>query len=216
VVTQLERNWPGYWEIETRRIDGGTSEDGPDAVAVEHHLTVVFEDRSVATLACTPRELGELVAGFLLGQGLISAGSRPADIGFNCVFSPDRRVARVRAPGYRPPAGGRKRERVEEGNLITSGCGAGLVWDQARVLVGTRKVEWAGTVSSEGLRRLVQTLRESPLFRLTGGTHSALAAEMREAPETAAVVMLPGATAPVRPASSSTARTSGDITPWTR
>lgn len=173
-------------------------------MAVEHYLTVEVDGRPVATLACTPEHLEELVAGFLVGQGFLAAGrglggpgvGGPGAAGlgttdFTCSFSPDRRVARVRvgAAGVGPGAPGEPGASVRDGGtsargggpgggkFIPSGCGAGLVFDQARLLVDVPRVEWPGKVPAGRLTDLAAALQNAPLFRLTGGTHSALAAE---------------------------------------
>ncbi len=162
-----------------------------DAVAVEHYLAVEFGGRAVATLACTPRHLEELAAGFLLSQGLLPAGARPVEVGWWCEFSPDRRVVRAEVrigAGARagasaiadsgPTAGGLP---LEDGRFITSGCGAGLVRDQARVLLETPKAAWERQVRASDLSALASDLEDATLFRLTGGAHSALVGEVGEA-----------------------------------
>jgi len=179
VVIELEREWPGCRQIDTRRLRDGEAEDRPDAVAVEHFLTIVWRGRRVVTLACTPREEEELVAGYLFGRGELPPAMTPDEAGFKCTFSPDRRVARADAASLpepaRPDAGDAGGERGYSG-FVTAGCGAGLVWDQARLLLETPPVDWSGTVQAARLGRLARALQDSPLFRLTGGTHSAAAA----------------------------------------
>lgn len=183
-MTWLNQDLPGYLEIKTRKWGGGKAVDGPDAVAVEHYLTVQFGDRVVGTLACTPESLEELAAGFLVSQGLLPARAAPEEVGFGCTFSPDRRVARVgarlggsgREVGAAAAAGRADGDFAGAGGVLTPGCGAGLVWDQSRVFVEARPVVWNGTVPAGRLGELAGILQHSPLFRLTGGTHSALVA----------------------------------------
>ncbi|MEW6032049.1 MAG: formate dehydrogenase accessory sulfurtransferase FdhD [Bacillota bacterium] len=124
-----------------------------DPVAVEHSLAVELNGRPLTRLSCTPDGLEELVVGFLVGQGLLPAEAGPAGTGFTCSFSPDLRVARVRGAAVRGP------EEVES---------------------PPPAVTWPGRVRARSLAELAAALDESPLFRLTGGFHSALAAPARE------------------------------------
>ncbi len=174
----------------------GAANDKPDAVAVEHYLAVDFAGRGVATLACTPRHLEELVAGFLLSQSLLPAAARPGDLGWRCEFSPDRRVAKaaILEPGSREEGPGGL--PLEDGRLVTSGCGAALVKDQARALLETSKVTWSGQVAAADLVALAARLNDAPLFHLTGGAHSALAGEVGRAEDRAGGACRNGAGAP--------------------
>lgn len=169
---------PGYLELDVRKIGGDGPRDAADAVAVEHYLTIQVNGMAVATLACTPENLDELVAGFLVGQGLAPLSGRAA----SWTFSPDRRLVKVLVrsgalSGAGGPGGGGNLGDKVPGGLVSSGCGAGLVFDQARVLMEIPKAAWDGRVRAAELLALAGALQDSRLFRLTGGTHSALAAE---------------------------------------
>ena len=171
----MEQDWPGYVEMGIRKIGGGAGETA-DAVAVEHYLTVELGGRGVATLACTPADLEELAAGFLVGQGLVPVGETPEAVGYSCRLSPDRRVAGVTAGASGAPPGEPGTANGCWDKFIGSGCGAGLVHDQDRLLLEIPPVTWEGALPAGRLTELAAVLQTSPLFRLTGGTHSALAA----------------------------------------
>jgi FdhD protein len=171
----LEQDWPGYVEMDIRKI-GGEAGETADAVAVEHYLTVELGGRGVATLACTPSDLEELAAGFLVGQGLVPVGATPEAVGYSCRLSPDRRVAGVTTGASGAPPGEPGPADGCWDKFIGSGCGAGLVHDQDRLLLEIPPVTWEGALPAGRLTGLAAALQTSPLFRLTGGTHSALAA----------------------------------------
>ncbi len=169
---------PGHVELKIRRVTGGRGEDVADAVAVEHYLTVELGGRSVATVACTPGHLEELAAGLLVGQGLLPVPGGPEVVGFGVDLSPDRRVAHVRIE-----ARGGEGTRATPRGFVSSGCGVGLAWDQARAAVETPRVDWDGRIGLARLVEVAEALQDAPLFRLTGGTHSALAAEVDPDPD---------------------------------
>lgn len=192
-VTSLGGELPGYLDLPVAKLRGRQpAETAPDPVAVEHYLTIGVTRsgslRPVATLACTPDHLEELVAGFLVGQGLlpVDASRAGGDAGrgaiFRCEFDGDRRVARVtlgETHAASPGSGPVDQDIVDK--LVTSGCGAGLVFDQARLLLDTPPVVWDGTLAASFLSDVSATLqRLTSLFRLTGGTHSALATESEQ------------------------------------
>jgi len=176
-VTGLERDLPSYLEIETLKLGGKDPARLPDAVAVEHYLTIEVAGSTLATLACTPADLEDLVAGFLVGQGVLRPADPPEKARFTCSFSPDRRVARVTLPA-------RLADGLAGGKFVASGCGAGLAFEQARALLNLPVYMSDLEVGSSYLTALAALLKDSPLFQLTGGTHSALAAEARGPDET--------------------------------
>lgn len=176
-MTGLERDWPGYLELTVAKLGGGDGSPAPDPVAVEHYLSIECHGRPVGTLACTPTGLVELVAGHLVARGVLPVDQRPGGVGFTCRLSADRRLAQVTTT-VAPAAGSEPGPGTEfpvGTDLVTAGCGAGLVADQARLLMELKVVAWEGRVAAGRLAGLVRVLQEAPLYRLTGGTHSALA-----------------------------------------
>jgi len=183
---------PGHVELKIRRVTGQRGEDVADAVAVEHYLTVELGGQPVATVACTPGHLEELAAGLLVGQGLLPVPGGPEVVvpgglevvGFGVDLSPDRRVAHVRIETHGGEgAAVAATTRATPRGFVSSGCGAGLAWDQARVALETPRVYWDGRIGLARLVEVAEALQDAPLFRLTGGTHSALAAEVDPDPD---------------------------------
>lgn len=173
-----ERDWPGYVELPVAKLGTPSPGPAPDPVAVEHYLSIEVAGRALVTLACTPTDLEELVAGHLVARGLAPVDRTPGDAGFACRFSGDRRLAQVTLGAGSGTGGGDGAGRVAAGDgadFVASGCGAGLVTDQARLLMDPGVVTWEGRVPAGRLRSLVHGLQDAPLYRLTGGTHSAAA-----------------------------------------
>ncbi len=172
-----EGDLPGHIEVSVRRVTGHDDEATSDAVVVEHYLSVQLAltggVRPLATLACTPEHLEELTAGYLIGQGLVSPGSSPREVRFRCSLSPDKRVATVSVD----VAGDRGGSSEVVDKLVASGCGAGMVFSQARALLDLPFILNDMLVDSAYLSALAAALQDAPLFRLTGGSHSALAAK---------------------------------------
>jgi len=152
---------------------------------------------TVATLACTPEHLEELTVGFLVGQGLLPAGlDRRAGVsarreagldalGYRFELSSDRRVATLTLNGPVASAGGAPGGDVPAGGagsgvsrFVASGCGQAVVFNQTRLLMELPRLTWAGHVPVASLLSLTAALQDAPIFRLTGGTHSALAGEV--------------------------------------
>jgi FdhD protein len=138
-------------------VRGGTARTGPpavdcvrDAVVVEHHLAVEFGGARVGVLSCTPADLEDLVAGYLVGRGLLPPDRTPGEVGFELGFDSDRRSARVAAPGAAV--------RAREAAAAPAAADRDLRLEPADLL------------------RLAAFLQDAPLFRLTGGTHSAAVA----------------------------------------
>ncbi len=173
----------------------GTARTGPpvvdrvrDAVVVEHHLAVEFGGAREGVLSCTPADLEELVAGHLIGRGLLPPDRTPAEVGFEVDFDPGRRTARARAPGAAPDAGVAERARGAAGAEpdAAPGCAAG--WESgagsgAAVDGESAPGAAAPAAAARDLRldpadllHLAAFLQDAPLFRLTGGTHSAAVA----------------------------------------
>jgi FdhD protein len=157
-------DWPTHVTVKVRKIAGGRPQDLADAVVVEHHFTVEFRGRPVARVACTPERLDELAAGLLIGQGLLPVPGDPATAGFGVSFSPDRRLARVEA-------------------WVHGGTGE-VARDGQAAAPRPPCVEWEGRLSPAWLAGLARTLEDAPLFRLTGGAHSAVAAGLERDPGT--------------------------------
>src|SRR5690625_5936597 len=81
-----------YSNWETTHISANTSETKEDVIATEFPLTIMVNQTEFATIVCTPKNLSELVIGFLALEGII-------------LFNSDIKtleVDRIRGLTYRP------------------------------------------------------------------------------------------------------------------
>lgn len=165
--------------LKIRTLDGPAVGERDDPVAVEYPLTVFLDGQELATLLCTPEHLEDLVVGFLFGQGLIAG---PDDVG-DVTFEAETGRAEVRLG--RPVT---LADRLYARRVIASGCGAGgsefysaLDALQVKPLPGRDGGQGSTAASSRlpastilAAARRLQT--DSPLFRATGGVHTAVLA----------------------------------------
>lgn len=130
----------------------------------ESPLTITVNDREVATLLCTARDLHDLTVGWLFAEGLID-GSREIVSLTGCAF--DREMLVRTSPDRVGDADRRWR-------LVTSGCGAGAgAWTLQGE--GIPRVAGDPRLTLGRLRELAgEMLRGARLYRLTGGMHSAV------------------------------------------
>jgi len=150
----------------------GRRTEAADPVAVEHPLTVFLDGRELATLLCTPDHLDDLVLGFLFGQGLIAG---PEDVvGLHLEAAAGRAEVRLARPVSLA-------DRLYARRVITTGCGAAgsefysaLDALQVRALPGPGNETPVPAAAVWAAARLLQT--NSPLFRGTGGVHTAMLA----------------------------------------
>ncbi len=163
--------------LRIRTLDGPAVEERDDPVAVEHPLTIFLDGQELATLLCTPEHLEDLVLGFLFGQGLIAG---PPDV---AALSVEAETGRAEVRLDRPVA---LADRLYARRVITTGCGAGgsdfysaLDALQVKPLpgpdggYGPAPAPLQASTIFAAARRL-QT--DSPLFRATGGVHTAVLA----------------------------------------
>ncbi len=128
----------------------------------EAPVTITVNDQDVATLLCTPSDLRELTAGWLLAEGLIESADEIVSL-VGCAH--DREML-VRTSPDRLGDGRRWR-------LVTSGCGAGANLG-ATQLAEVPRVVGDLRLPLGRLRELMgEMLRSTRLYRLTGGVHSA-------------------------------------------
>jgi len=59
---------------------GSEGREFQDELVLEAYLTLVTADRTLALLACTPRHLDELAAGFAYNHGLLQGATRPPQL----------------------------------------------------------------------------------------------------------------------------------------
>lgn len=126
-------------------------------------MTIVVNDREVATLMCTPRDLRELAVGWLFAEGLIEGPDEIVSLA-GCRFE---RQMLVRTEPDRVDS------RDGAWRLVTSGCGAGGNAEALRQL-SLRRVRSDFRLGVAQLRRLFrEMLQAAKLYQATGGVHSA-------------------------------------------
>lgn len=139
-----------------------------DLVAREFPLTIILDDVELVTLLCTPSRMQQLAIGFLASEGLIE---RRADIK-KVLVDEARGVARVETAGQRALEPGQMFKR-----FIASGCGRGVAFHSAGAQ-GYVRVESDMRVSASDISALAADFQHaSPVFRATGGVHSAALCE---------------------------------------
>ncbi|HSW11073.1 MAG TPA: formate dehydrogenase accessory sulfurtransferase FdhD [Bacillota bacterium] len=154
----------------TRRViryRGDEVDERDDAIAGETSFTISLNGRELVTLQATPDHLDELAFGFLRSEGFITSAADVTDLEL------DPRTATVEVsipdlPDFAPRFHGRR--------VLTSGCAGALsLVDLARLKPLTGDSDQV-FLSRQRLEVMLRCLSAAPLFRLTGGTHSALLA----------------------------------------
>ena len=132
-------------------------------VATEVPLTIMANDIEVATLACTPADLDELVRGFLFTSGFARSA---ADIRA-LRFDTSRWVAEASLSVAPDPA-------LMTRRLYTAGCGKGVQFPGIVELSMRTPLAGGFCVAAEHVRSLARWLQgSSPLHGATGGVHTA-------------------------------------------
>jgi len=163
------------WRVRRLDLDGGVHERA-DVLAGEEPLEIRVAGRSYAVTMRTPGHDVELVAGFLVSEGVVAAADDVLRMDDRAGVTPagerDRNVIDVRlAPGVAPPGEDRHRHVY-----TTSSCG----------VCGTASIDAVRTVSrfdvaaddvSVPLRALLglpaRLREEQEVFGRTGGVHAA-------------------------------------------
>ncbi len=155
----------GTDRISIQRVTRDGKQATEDIVAREMPLTIIFNNQELVTLLCSPGDLNSLAAGFLYSEGLLE---KREDIK-RVLVDEDKGIVRV--------------ETVQDTDMpaellfkrmITSGCGRGASFYSAADVKNRHQVESQATVSASRVLSLVQEFQHlSPLYRATGGVHSA-------------------------------------------
>lgn len=147
------------------RVAGSDATSGSDRVVREAPLTVFLNDQEFVTLVCSPTAIEDLVAGFLLVEGIIEERSDLLDIR----IKPEEGLVWVET--------GRDKTQVEELFLkrcLASCCGRGRSTVYFMNDANLRPVDATLVVTPEEIRRLDRAREElAVVFRATGGTHGA-------------------------------------------
>ena len=154
------------------RLGKASRRTGGDLVAVEALVTLSVNGTGIVSLACTPSDLEDLAAGYLLSQRLIATASDLKSL----IIRHDEGVVEVETT--RPLDVSRAISRIA---AVGSGCGAGA-FSLERVLEmsGAWRIQSEVSVPATAIFELMRAFqRVSGLFRSTGGVHSAAACDFQ-------------------------------------
>ena len=141
-------------------------------MASELPVTLIVNGESLVTLLCTPSELEELAAGFLLSEGILRDKKTIKKLEI------DEKELGVRIDLSDLPSDFGK---MFEKRTISSGCGKGITFTSYH-RESDRRIESKGQVLSlEDIRKLLSIFRNiSKLYLETGGVHSAALSDGKE------------------------------------
>ncbi|WP_159612788.1 formate dehydrogenase accessory sulfurtransferase FdhD [Glutamicibacter sp. JC586] len=167
-------------KIVRRRVIRATRDGGwrarEEKLAGEEPLEIRFGHASYTTSMRTPGDDFDMVAGFLVGEGVIRNSEQLLSLRY-CAGTDEEgnqtfNVIEVQlGPGATPP------DLAASRNVVTSSacgiCGTNSI-DEVRKKAGYEMAERTGIIDVETLLDLPDTLRESQkLFSSTGGVHAA-------------------------------------------
>jgi FdhD protein len=159
--------------VDARARDGAHAER-PDPVVVEEPLEIRISGETFATTMRTPGQDQELVAGFLVGEGLVRQRSELSGIA-HCgrIGEPDA----LNVIDVTPAPGVRLEEALDGARralTITASCGVCGRRNIDDLLTSTARLEDPCRFRAQVLADLVERLRaEQPNFARTGGIHAA-------------------------------------------
>lgn len=158
--------------LRVRLRDGATAaEQRDDELAVEEPLEIRIDGQSWSITMRTPGDDLDLVAGFLVGEGVITSPSHLASLGLPAGALDGNSVNAVLAPGATPP-----QEAAARHSVTTSACG---ICGTESIDAINKEARWSlepdgSVVSAEVLAELPDRLREAQtIFDSTGGVHAA-------------------------------------------
>ncbi|MDD4997271.1 MAG: formate dehydrogenase accessory sulfurtransferase FdhD [Syntrophales bacterium] len=131
-------------------------------ITEEVPLTIEVNGKELATLLSSPRDLKDLVAGFLFTSGLIE-GIDPVKM----TIDEERWKASAVIPEGGLPEG------VVFRRIYTSGCGRGVIFHNPFDLMQRTEIPFNFSVPAQRVSEVMKTfLKGSPEYRETGGVHS--------------------------------------------
>lgn len=156
------------------RIKNGIKESFEDEVVEERPLSIFLNNQKLITLLSTPCDQKFLALGFLFSEGLIKEKNEIKKI----FFSSKKNEARIFTKT------GRKLPKtfLRVGTL-TSGCGKGKSFEKIKDINPLKDVliNLEFTIRADEITNLIKKFeKESSIFRLTGGVHSAALADRNE------------------------------------
>jgi len=151
--------------VSIQRVTEEGKKDTEDIVTRELPLTIFLNDKELVTLLCSPEDLGSLAVGFLFSEGLLKNKDEIQGI----IVDDRKGLARVNTTADKEPDSDLIFKR-----FITSGCGRGASFLSAADVQDLAKVESKSTISAHEVFNLVREFQHnSPIYRMTGGVHSA-------------------------------------------
>ena len=147
------------------RMKGDDIEEVTDQVASEIGFTLNVNEKQVVTLLCTPSELDAMSIGFLLSEGILKNRESLLDV------QVDAKTFTVSVTLKDLPD---DIEATFNKKTITSGCGQGITYTDAKSLRSLPPNRSILQVSPDNIRNMLKEFRTiSELFTKTGGVHSA-------------------------------------------
>jgi len=139
--------------------------DLEDTVTTEFPLTIILNNRELATLLCSPTKLKYLAVGFLFSEDLIKSKDEIREI----ILDNERGIVQVTTR----EAGELARD-MSFGRLIASGGGKGTNFYNTVTGTSQAKVKLSLEVlAPEVFALMVGFVKRSKVFKATGGVHSA-------------------------------------------
>ncbi len=159
-------------KIPILRLTEESSRQLEDIVVREFPLTIILNNQELVTLACSPKDLKYLAAGYLFSEGLIS---RKDEI--KKILVDDRRgMVRVETREDTAPVNALVFKR-----FIASGCGRGISFYTAADAQNQAKIESTVKISAREVFALMnEFIKRSEVFKATGGVHSAALCDTRD------------------------------------
>jgi len=151
--------------VSIQRVTREDRQDIEDIVIKELPLTIILNNQELVTLLCSPVDLKYLAVGFLFSEGLLDSKDEIKKV----IVDNRKGVVRVETDEDKELDS----ELVFK-RLITSGCGRGASLYNAADLQTLAKVESSNEISAPEVFNLVKEFQQgSPVYRATGGVHSA-------------------------------------------
>ena len=142
------------------------------SVAREQPVTIIFNNKELVTLLCTPVDVNYLAVGFLFSEGFINSKNDIQEV----LVDKEKGVVRVN---------GKNQEEIEAGILhkrvITSGCGRGAAFYNIADLQNISKIESKVSLQTSSIIQLTLDFQHrSEIYQKTHGIHSAALCEGKE------------------------------------
>ncbi len=158
--------------VDVVRVRRGIGTEALQPIATEVPCTITGNGVEVATLLCSPSDLKALAAGFLFSSGFINAAED-----LKAVTVDETRWV-VACDLDRTPS----RDLLAR-RMYTPGCGRGVVYSSSSEAAVRQPLETSARLSPAQVGSLARWLQQcSPLFRSTGGVHSAAISDQGEIP----------------------------------